>query len=292
MTDKELLKQLNSLKSIKIDSELKESNKRVLMTQISNTISTDFEVKPFNNFFFYVRNVLSMSSKPAMVLSGVFLFVVTSLFLGNDFYKDSKPNDSLYIARVISERARLNTVFSSTERERLAMEFASKHAEDIATLLMDPKFNNEENQEEVAKLTASFRSEIEKVRMNVEKSENIKTEKPAEKSEDVLVFSASTLKDENGIEISVPEERYLINSSTVNNFDPTSNGSVSELNSIASTSVEVEVLGDQIEELSEQIDLESNQEIKKDKKALIEEIEKLFNEGKYSEVVLKLQNIK
>jgi len=292
MTDKELLKQLNSLKSIKMDSELKESNKRVLMTQISNTISTDFEVKPFNNFFFYVRNVLSMSSKPAMVLSGVFLFVVTSLFLGNDFYKDSKPNDSLYIARVISERARLNTVFSSTERERLAMEFASKHAEDIATLLMDPKFNNEENQEEVAKLTASFRSEIEKVRMNVEKSENIKTEKPAEKSEDVLVFSASTLKDENGIEISVPEERYLINSSTVNNFDPTSNGSVSELNSIASTSVEVEVLGDQIEELSEQIDLESNQEIKKDKKALIEEIEKLFNEGKYSEVVLKLQNIK
>lgn len=291
MTDKELLKQLNSLKSIKIDSELKESNKRVLMTQISNTISADFEVKPFNNFFFYVRNILSMSSKPAMVLSGVFLFVVTSLFLGNDFYKDSKPNDSLYIARVISERARLNTVFNNIEREKLEMQFASKHAEDIATLLMDPEFNNEENKEEVAKLSASFRSEIEKVRVNVEKSEIVETEKQAEEQEDTFVFSASNLKDENGIDISIPEENFL-STGSINDIDSVSSTSVESTDSIASTSLEIENLGDQIEELSEQIDLENNQEIKKDKKAVVEDIEKLFNEGKYSEVVLKLQEIK
>jgi hypothetical protein len=292
MTDKELLKQLNSLKSIKIDSELKESNKRVLMTQISNTISADFEVKPFNNFFFYVRNILSMSSKPAMVLSGIFLFVVTSLFLGNDFYKDSKPNDSLYIARVISERARLNTVFNNIEREKLEMKFASKHAEDIATLLMDPEFNNEENKEEVAKLSASFRSEIEKVRVNVEKSEIIETEEQIEEQKDALVFSASNLKDDNGIDISVPEENFLNSTSSIDETASVSSTSVEATDSVASTSLEIENLGDQIEELSEQIDLENNQEIKKDKKDLIEEIEKLFNEGKYSEVVLKLQEIK
>jgi len=291
MTDKELLKQLNSLKSIKMDSELKESNKRVLMTQISNTISTDFELKPFNNFFFYVRNILSMSSKPVMVLSGVFLFVVTSLFLGNDFYKDSKPNDSLYIARVISERARLNTVFNNIEREKLEMQFASKHAEDIATLLMDPEFNNEENKEEVAKLSASFRSEIEKVRVNVEKSEIVETEKQAEEQEDTFVFSASNLKDENGIDISIPEENFL-STGSINDTDSISSTSVESTDSIASTSLEIENLGDQIEELSEQIDLENNQEIKKDKKTVVEDIEKLFNEGKYSEVVLKLQEIK
>lgn len=291
MTDKELLKQLNSLKSIKMDSELKESNKRVLMTQISNTISADFEVKPFNNFFFYVRNILSMSSKPAMVLSGVFLFVVTSLFLGNDFYKDSKPNDSLYIARVISERARLNTVFNNIEREKLEMQFASKHAEDIATLLMDPEFNNEENKEEVAKLSANFRSEIEKVRVNVEKSEIVETERQAEEQEDTFVFSASNLKDENGIDISIPEENFL-STGSINDTDSVSSTSVESTDSIASTSLEIENLGDQIEELSEQIDLENNQEIKKDKKAVVEDIEKLFNEGKYSDVVLKLQEIK
>jgi len=292
MTDKELLKQLNSLKSIKIDSELKESNKRVLMTQISNTISADFEVKPFNNFFFYVRNILSMSSKPAMVLSGIFLFVVTSLFLGNDFYKDSKPNDSLYIARVISERARLNTVFNNIEREKLEMKFASKHAEDIATLLMDPEFNNEENKEEVAKLSASFRSEIEKVRVNVEKSEIIETEEQIEEQKDALVFSASNLKDDNGIDISVPEENFLNSTSSIDETASVSSTSVEATDSVASTSLEIENLGDQIEELSEQIDLENNQEIKKDKKAVVEDIEKLFNEGKYSEVVLKLQEIK
>lgn len=262
------------------------------MTQISNTISADFEVKPFNNFFFYVRNILSMSSKPAMVLSGIFLFVVTSLFLGNDFYKDSKPNDSLYIARVISERARLNTVFNNIEREKLEMKFASKHAEDIATLLMDPEFNNEENKEEVAKLSASFRSEIEKVRVNVEKSEIIETEEQIEEQKDALVFSASNLKDDNGIDISVPEENFLNSTSSIDETASVSSTSVEATDSVASTSLEIENLGDQIEELSEQIDLENNQEIKKDKKDLIEEIEKLFNEGKYSEVVLKLQEIK
>ncbi|MCK9438687.1 hypothetical protein M0Q39_01225 [Patescibacteria group bacterium] len=292
MTDKELLKQLNSLKSIKMDSELKESNKRVLMTQISNTISDNFEVKSFNNFFFYFRNILSMSSKPAMVLSGVFLFVVTSLFLGNDFYKDSKPNDSLYIARVISERARLNTVFNNIEREKLEMEFASKHAEDIATLLMDPEFNNEENKEEVAKLSASFRSEIEKVRVNVKKTETAEMEKQIEEQKDTLVFSASNLKDENGIDISIPEENFLNSTSLIDETDSVSSTSVEATDYVASTSLEIESLGDQIEELSEQINLENNQEVQKDKKDLIEEIERLFNEGRYSEVVLKLQEIK
>lgn len=283
MTDKELLKQLNSLKSIRMEAEVKESNKSILMTQISNTISNNSETKSFNSFFFYVRNILSMSSRPAMVLSGVFLFVVTSLFLGSDFYKNSKPTDSLYIARVISERARLNTTFDQNEREKLALEFASNHARDIATLLMDPEFNTEQNKDEVEKLSASFKDEINKVRTKVADLQTSETEK----NEDQLVFSASELKEENGIDI------YIDGNNFSENLDEaTSTTSESDVDASASTTPEIENLGDQIEELSEKIDLESNQEIKKNKQVLIEEIESLFDEGKYGEVVLKLQEIK
>lgn len=306
MTDKELLKQLNSLKSIKMNENQKESNKKVLLTQISNTISSDFRPKPFNNFFFYFKNILSIGSKPAMVIVGVFLFAFVSLSLGigNNFYKNSKPNDSLYIARVISEKAKLNTVFNSQERDRLAAEFASRHAEDIAILLMDPEFNNEDNQAEVAKLTASFKNEMEKVKTNVKKIEEAEIAKNNQdqdtgKSKDDLVFSASNLKDANGIEISLPEEIDIpennldaIDLPTEGDKSSSSAEVVSSVSESETSETEIENLGNQIEELSEQINLENNQEIKKDRKALIAEIEKLFNEGNYSEVVLKLQEIK
>ncbi len=218
-----------------------------------------------------------------MVLSGVFLFVVTSLFLGSDFYKNSKPTDSLYIARVISERARLNTTFDQNEREKLALEFASNHARDIATLLMDPEFNTEQNKDEVEKLSASFKDEINKVRTKVADLQTSETEK----NEDQLVFSASELKEENGIDI------YIDGNNFSENLDEaTSTTPESDIEASASTTPGIENLGDQIEELSEKIDLESNQEIKKNKQVLIEEIENLFDEGKYGEVVLKLQEIK
>ncbi|PKM91657.1 hypothetical protein CVU82_00390 [Candidatus Falkowbacteria bacterium HGW-Falkowbacteria-1] len=292
MTDKELLKQLNSLKSIRMEENLKESNKRVLLTQISNTVSENSEAKPFNNFFFFVKNILAMSSRPAMVLSGVFLFLFASLILGSDFYKNSKPTDSLYIARVLSERARLNTTFDQTAKEKLAVKFASQHAKDIATLLMDPEFNKEENREEVEKLSVSFKSEIEKVRGNINANEAT-----SEIKEDVdsAVFSASSLREENGTDVYIEEENFKENSDmtldtlkdeekiTVSNEDIVLEGS-SEL---SSTSEEVKELGEKIEELNGKISDDSVIS-----KELLEEIESLFENGKYDEVLLKLNNIK
>ena len=52
MTDKELLKQLNSLKSIRMEAGVKESNKSILMTQISNTIPTIQKLRISIVFYF------------------------------------------------------------------------------------------------------------------------------------------------------------------------------------------------------------------------------------------------
>ncbi|MFA5420894.1 MAG: hypothetical protein WC280_02640 [Patescibacteria group bacterium] len=266
MSEKDLLKQLKSLKSIKLDTETKESNKKVLMTQISNTLVKNDNIKTFNSFSFYFKNILSMTSKPAMILGGLFMFLFTSLLLSSGLYKDSKPTDSLYIARVISEKAKLNTTFSQEARERMALEFASKHASDIASVLMDPEFNREENKDTVEKLTASFKVEISKVRNNI--SQDAGSGLIIEGEEETSVFSASMLKEDNGVEIHIPEKE-------VEEVDVT----ILEDSDISSSSIKS--LEDQIEELSE------NDNIDK-----IEEIERLFEEGKYSEVILILEDIK
>lgn len=270
MSEKELLQQLKSLKGIKLDTEEKESNKKVLMTQISNTLTQDKEAKTFNSFSFYFKNVLSMSSKPAMILGGLFLFVVTSVLLSSSLYKDSKPTDSLYIARVISEKAKLNTTFDKEAKERMALEFASSHASDIASILMDPEINNEENQEQVERLTNSFKTEISKVR-DIRSEEEEVDEVREEVEEDSSVFSASTLKEDNGVEISMQEQD--------DNIATTSEEEKDEKG-------EEEISSSSISELESQIE-----GLEKDYNN-IDEIERLFEEGKYSEVILMLEDIK
>jgi hypothetical protein len=271
MSEKELLQQLKSLKSIKLDAEEKESNKKVLMTQISNTLTQNKEAKTFNSFSFYFKNVLSMTSKPAMILGGLFLFLFTSVLLSSSLYKDSKPTDSLYIARVISEKAKLNTTFDKEAKERMVVEFASSHASDIASILMDPEINNEENQEQVERLTNSFKTEISKVRdvRSGEENDEVNNEVKDEVEEDSSVFSASTLKEDNGVEISMQEQDSDVSTTSEEEEEK-----------------EEEISSSSISELESQIE-----GLEKDYNN-IDEIERLFEEGKYSEVILMLEDIK
>ena len=82
MTDKELLKQLKTLKSIRLSEETKCSNRDLLLSQISNTKSAE-NSKSYSAFNF--KNFIAVFSQPLLVVAGVFVLVVTSLVLGNGF---------------------------------------------------------------------------------------------------------------------------------------------------------------------------------------------------------------
>jgi hypothetical protein len=294
MTDKQILQQLKELKKISLDSEIKKSQRDVLFSQISSQKSSVDSDKVFANNLFSFKNVFSLVTRPALVVAGVFVFLVGALVLGSGFYKDSKPNDSLYIARIISEKARLNTTFSQSQRDRLAMEFANNHARDIAIILMDPGFNIEENRERVEKLSEDFRSEINKVRSKIKISEDnlsdISEDENTESKEgkDSFVFSAGDLKEGEGVEIHIPEKDnddvVITSVSQENDFSTSSEDDV-DLE-------EVKTLESQIDRLNEELELESDQDYKKSKKEILEEIELLFDAGKYEEVILKLESIK
>jgi TolA-binding protein len=164
MTDKDLIVKLKSLKNINPDSNWLTNNRDLLLSQISNSGAE--VLSPWKNFMINLSSFAKAASKPAYAL-GAFILIITGSVFSHDVFGSAKPNDSLYIARVISEKAKLNTMFNSDERNKLAVQFATEHAQDISAVLADTQFNNDNNKAEVAKLNASFDKEIDTVKTRI-----------------------------------------------------------------------------------------------------------------------------
>jgi hypothetical protein len=165
MTDKELIHKLNNLKNVKPDAAWQSSNREILFSQISNT-TVEMEISSFTSFWMITKNVFSIIPQTAYVTAAIVVFLVGGLAYGN--YLPVKPNNSLYIAKIISEKARLSTTFDSSAKNRLEAQYASSHAQDIASTLSDPSFNIL-NTEEVNKLNDNFKTEIAKVKSSLPK---------------------------------------------------------------------------------------------------------------------------
>lgn len=248
MTDKQLLIQLKSLKNVCLDCDTKKSHRDVLFSQISaqsSEVSNSEKIQSESHAALYFKNFVILISRPALAVAGVFLFLAGAAIFGSSFYKNSKPNNSLYIARIISEKAQLNTTFSQSERDALALKFAVNNAKDIAEVLMDPEFNTEANKDKVEKLNASLQNEISKVKTQMDQ----KTVTP----EEPIVQSATSLTEGNGVEIYMEE-------GTTSEEVPTT------------TEVSTEVTS-------------SNPTVD------LSDIEKLSNEGQFSEVLNKLSEV-
>lgn len=158
MTEKDLIVKLNNLGKVAPDASWLKSNRELLLTQISNTGAG--ELSSWKVFFINLSSLAKASVQPAYAL-GVFVFILIfgSLF-SNQIFNQVKPNNSLYIARIISEKAKLNTIFDASERDKMAVQFATQHAQEISAVLADPQFNTDKNQKQVAALQASFETEI------------------------------------------------------------------------------------------------------------------------------------
>jgi predicted nucleic acid-binding protein len=211
MNDKELIAKLNNLKSITPDSDWKSSNRELLLSQISN--SGAHELSAWEIFVINLSSIAKAVTKPAYALGVFALVLVTGSLFSNQIFGNTKPNDSLYIARIISEKAKLNTMFNSEDRNKLAVQYATEHAQEISAVMADPKFNNESNKEQVAKLNESFSQEINNVKSHisylstkVEKTDNVinvakGTEVKLAATGTDTVNIASELKDKDGVQL-------------------------------------------------------------------------------------------
>jgi len=198
MTNKDLVAKLNSLKKINPDQNWLKSNREFLLSQISNSGGENISV--FRIFIINFSAAVKAAIQPAYAL-GVFILMLLSgsLLFSQQIFSSTKPNDSLYIARIISEKVKLNTVFDGEERDKLAVQYASEHAQDITAVLADPAFNNEANRDQVATLNDDFNKEIDTVKNKISRLKAFTPSQPAPKASDVII--AENAKDDQGIQI-------------------------------------------------------------------------------------------
>jgi hypothetical protein len=279
MTDKELISKLNTLKNVSPESSWLASNRELFLAQISNSGAD--KLSSGQVFFINFKSFLKASSQPVFALGVFVLVLISSSLFGHKLFSQAKPNDSLYIARIISEKVKLNTVWNPEEKNKLAVSFATNHAKDISEVLSDPSFNNEENKDQVAKLNDSFNKEIDNVKKMVGSSAvKVAHQDEAKNVEmsDEAVSIAAEHKAEQGIQISDS------NQNQTERAEIKTNAAIKEETKATSTDTQASST-----EVKVETEVKDNKIDEADK--IIEAAKESFNNKDYSSVINKLNEV-
>lgn len=207
MENKELKKQLSSLKNIVPDSGWKERNREILLSQISNSeVAVSAEAKGFADILILPQKIARVFSAPSWAVFFVCALVLSGSVFSVGAAHLSKPDSSLYIARIISEKARLAVTFNKEEKTKLSFKFASDHAKDITEILANTDLDDETGKVKTEKLTENFKQEIKVAKNKLKEMKVPEGSASTNKgSEDANIFSANLGRDEKGVQISEPK---------------------------------------------------------------------------------------
>jgi hypothetical protein len=189
------------------------------------------ETKP--GFFEAVIEIFSVNflvfiKQPAVV---TVVLIMAVLFGGSAAgmiaSRNAMPGDSLYIAKIISEKTRSTMTFNETDKAKLGVEFAGNRAKELSEVLAEPDNASQDKEQKVAELSDNFKKEINQVKNRLEKISTYSSAKiinnktaPAEtkekaeigkageekiNSDNGKIFRADTGKATSGIQISVPD---------------------------------------------------------------------------------------
>lgn len=175
MREEELLQKLNNLKSIAPETNWKSSVREILLSQISGQENEDVKLTAWQRFF--GCQFFEWVSQPVVIVGAIILFLVGGTTGSLVIAQSTKPGDSLYIAKLISERTRTSFTFDEKEKVKLNMEFASNRIREIEQILAEPNKPAEETVKKVDDLEKNFKQEIASAKSGIEKIEKNKTAK-------------------------------------------------------------------------------------------------------------------
>jgi hypothetical protein len=237
MLEGELIKQIKTLSEIKPDQAWKEQNRELLFSQIFNSASNETtERKPFalKSIFEYIDVMFFSRLGWVLSMPALTVLLILSAFFGTSFYsyriaKNTKPGDSLYIAKIVSEKTQLALTFNETEKAKLGVSFASNRTQEMAKIMEGE--NTQDKDKHAEQLTEEFKNEIKTTKNRLEKIAQVQVagetntstmrsiiskvsgggsdqkSKPETKEVDNEVFSANTAKDGSKIELSDPADK-------------------------------------------------------------------------------------
>lgn len=184
------------------------SNREILLSQIAN--SGTKELSNWRRLVIDLRSFTQTISQPAMALGSLLFLLVGASVFGHLAFNRTKPNESLYIARIISEKAKLSTIFDSQQREKLEVQFAANHAEAITEILAGTVID-ESNQDQVAMLNKKFNQEVDTMRAKIAAAKpvsapaaTVATPTPSMEEEDVVV--AGNGKEDKGLQLEIKND--------------------------------------------------------------------------------------
>jgi hypothetical protein len=193
MTNKDLLLQLKTLKNLEINSTWNRNHREILATQISNSRIIKENKFSLRKLFSSIGETIA---QPSFVLSSICLIALGAVGVRAAY---TRPGDSFYIAKIISEKTQLAITFDQDKKIKKEINFANNRAQEITQVIA-----SSQNETKNTQLKADFKKEIGLVRTKIT---NISSQPANQPNEDeVMVYTADSGKDENGIQISEPAD--------------------------------------------------------------------------------------
>lgn len=258
MENKELIKKLNNLKSIKPDQSWRKSYQDILLSQISAGAEADKSESSNLKIIWQLitpgKTLIDMA-KPVWATSLASVLILVIGIGGVYASKNSKPGDSLYIAKIISEKTQLVMTFNEKDKAKLGLEFATNRAKEITRVLEESKEPEDKKDKKVEQLSQDFKKEINQVKNRLITIKAAESQNKKEKEEDPEVFGANLGRSNQRMEIAEPVK-------------PASDSKI-DLNQAATTTKE---------------NLNSPHKV-------LEEAEKLFDQKNYNESIDKLEEV-
>ena len=206
MENKELIRKINNLKSMAPDKEWKERNRGILFSQISATaVPAAEETGAMIKIFVLLQRLVRIFSTPAWAVFFVCLLVVAGSVFSVGAARLTKPDSSLYIARIISEKAQLAVTFGEEKKAKLSFRFANDHAKDITEILAKTDPSDEAGKSKTEKLSENFKKEMTVAKTKLKEMGALA--ELEEGDEETKVFSANLKKEERGMQVSEPQPK-------------------------------------------------------------------------------------
>ncbi len=211
--------------------------------------------------------ILADLAKPVWLTTLVSVLILVVGIGGAYASKNSKPGDSLYIAKIISEKAQLAITFDQKDKARLGVEFATNRTKEITQVLGEAKEPGEQKDKKVQQLSQNFKNEISQVKNRLQAIKALK----GENQEEPQVFGANLEKTDQRMEIAEPAQPEVKQENVV--APKPAAGSEAGVNATSTAA-----------------DSASSQQAGEAGK-MLEEAEKLFDEKNYNGAIDKLEEV-
>ena len=193
MTDLDIIKQLKELNRLKADSEWREKNRRFILSELQ---ATEISGQPGETITEAVNRLsfARMRHVTQSVMAVIFIFVIIfgGTAIGIKAARNTKPGDSLYIAKIINEKTQLALTFNEKKKALLGLEFAGNRARELSQVLAGPQ--DDAKGDKVEQLVNDFKKEISAARERITKIET------TDNSKQITDNRQQTINDQESID--------------------------------------------------------------------------------------------